>query len=330
MVTISDVAKEAGVSVSTASRALNNSFMVSQEKKDRVLEAVKKLDYRPIRISAARRAQQNKIIVVVPVMMHGNMLDSIRRTAEELGYQTAIALVGENRCEGYRNALEFVKMLPSHLLCGLVFIHNECRDQELWAEFCNYPLVQIGVHQNTSPRFCVMIDDHEAAYDMTTYLIQQGYKKIAYVRTLNELEYSYNEQRLSGYRQALADAGLPFEEAFLYTADYFQEGGIDVARELLKKKEKPDAVFCGSDYIAFGCISELQRHGLRVPDDIAVCGFDNMDFCEYTYPSLTTVNQPFDEMGAEAVRLLNTLVTGTLTSGRKVIASHTVLGRDSA
>lgn len=329
MVTISDVAKEAGVSLSTASRALNNSVMVSQEKKDRVAEAVKKLDYRPIRTSMARRAQQNKVILVISAMLHGTMLDAIRKTAEELGYQTALAFVGEAASEGYQNALELVKMLPSHLLCGLIFIHNECRDKNLWSEFSTYPMVQVGEYQEVTPKVCVMIDDHDAAYDMTMHLVQKGYRRIVYVSSSEQLGYSYCKFRRAGFEDAMRAAGLPLGQDSVLTADYVLDGGMDAARKLLNMEKMPDAIFCSSDYMAMGCMAELQRNGVRVPEDVAVCGFDNIEASEYCQPQLTTLNQPFDEMGAEAVRLLDMMYSGAIVSGRKVIAAHSVLERDS-
>lgn len=329
MVTISDVAKEAGVSLSTASRALNNSALVSQEKREQVLEAVKKLGYRPIRTSAARQAQQNKIIVVVTAMLNRDMLDSIRQTAEELGYQVAVSYVGESYDEGYRNALALVRMLPGNLLCGLIFVHNECRDPDIWKEFSGYPLVQVGEYKGVSPLRSIMIDDREAAYDMTMYLLRQGYKRIAYVRTKRDERYSYGNPRLEGYCAALREAGMEVEPALILEGEYLLDGGVDVAQEVLKMKKRPDAVFCSSDYLAVGCLAELEKRGIRVPENIAVCGFDNHEVSEYCQPGLTTVAQPYGEMGAEAVRMLDMVVSGAVFSGRKIYAEHTLMIRES-
>ena len=113
-------------------------------------------------------------------------------------------------------------------------------------------------------------------------------------------------------------------------ADYVLDGGTDVAQRLLKMKKLPDAVFCSSDYMALGCIAELQKNGVKVPEEIAVSGFDNIEASEYCQPRLTTVGQPYEEMGAEAVRLLDMLYSGVIASGRKVIASHVILERESA
>lgn len=329
MVTIADVAREAGVSLSTASRALNNSVVVSQEKKDRVAEAVKKLGYHPLRLSTARRAQQNKIILVVSAMLHNEMLDSIRKTAAEMGYQTLVVFVGETLDDGYRNALEILKMLPSNLLCGLIFVHNQCWDREQWTEFSSYPLVQIGESQPMTPKISVTIDDHEAAYDMTHYLIQKGYRNIVYVSSNDQARYSYCRPRQAGFEDAMRDAGLPLMPESIMRADYVLDGGTDVAQRLLKMKKLPDAVFCSSDYMALGCIAELQKNGIKVPQEVAVSGFDNIEASEYCQPRLTTVGQPYEEMGAEAVRLLDMLYSGSIVSGRKVVAAHTILDRES-
>lgn len=112
-------------------------------------------------------------------------------------------------------------------------------------------------------------------------------------------------------------------------ADYVLDGGTDVAQRLLKMKKLPDAVFCSSDYMALGCIAELQKNGIKVPQEVAVSGFDNIEASEYCYPRLTTVGQPYEEMGAEAVRLLDMLYSGSIVSGRKVVAAHTILDRES-
>lgn len=317
------------MSLSTASRALNNSVVVSQEKKDRVAEAVKKLGYKPLRISTARRAQQNQIIVVITAMLHDEMLDSIRKTAGELGYQTTIAFVGETVTEGYRNALEIVRMIPANLLCGLIFAHNLCWDTELWSEFCKYPLVQIGESLPIQPKLTIGIDDHEAAYDMTNFLIQKGYRNIVYASTNDQTRYHYSKRRRAGFEDAMKDAGLPVDPEHVIQADYVLEGGTDVAQWLLKMEKLPDAVFCSSDYMALGCIAELQRNGISVPQQVAVSGFDNIAASEYYHPRLTTVGQPYEEMGAEAVRLLDMLYSGAVASGRRVIAAHTILERES-
>ncbi|MCI8465658.1 MAG: LacI family transcriptional regulator [Lachnospiraceae bacterium] len=329
MVTISDVAKEAGVSLSTASRALNNSVLVSQEKREQVLEAVRRLGYRPIRTSAARQAQQNKIIVVVTAMLNRDMLDCIRQTADELGYQIAMSYVGESYDEGYRNALALVRMLPSHLICGLIFIHNECRDPDMWKEFSTYPLVQIGEYKGVSPLRSIMIDDRAAAYDMTMYLLKQGYRRIVYVRTDRDERYSYGKPRLEGYCSALREAGVEVDTALILEGEYLLDGGVDVARQVLKMKKRPDAVFCTSDHLAAGCLAELEKQGVRVPEDIAVCGFDNHEVSEYCQPGLTTVAQPYGEMGVEAVRMLDMVMSGAIFSGRKIFAEHTLMIRES-
>lgn len=329
MVTISDVAKEAGVSLSTVSRVLNNSMLVSQEKKDCVMAAVKKLDYKQIRMTDARKAQQSKIIVFATAMLNANMIDAIRGEAERMGYIMLMSYVGES-ADGYRNTLNFLKLLPSHLIAGVIYMHNECQDKEVWAELSAYPNVQIGEMLPCTPLNHITVDDRQAAYDMTSYLIKNGRRKIAFVRSPVMKQYIHTELRKKGYQDALLEAGISEEEGYYLSADNTIEGGNDIARQIAGLKSLPDAVFCCTDQVASGCVTEFGRLGIKVPEEIAVCGFDGSEVAETCNPALTTVMQPFEEMGTEAVYMLHMMVTGSVSAGKRVIVSHVILDRGSA
>lgn len=329
MITISDVAKEAGVSLSTASRVLNDSSLVSVEK-EKVFEAVKKLGYHPIRVSAVKKAQQKKIIVVITKLLNRDMLEAIQDTADEFGYQVAMSYVGESGGGNYQSALDLIKVLPQYMIGGVIMIHNECGEERIWKELSVYPMVQIGESKEVSSLRSISIDDRAAAYDMTSYLIKQGYRRIAYVRTDNDCTYSYGKPRLRGYCEALEDAGIEVDKSLILNAGYILDGGSDVAKIIVKMKHYPDAIFCTSDYMAVGCLAELEKQKIKVPQDIAVCGFDNSEVAEYCQPSLTTVGQPYREMGSEAVRMLDMICSGAIVSGRKILAEHTIVVRESA
>lgn len=329
MVTISDVAREAGVSLSTASRALNNSSLVSQEKKDRIADAVKKLNYKPLRNTAARKSQQNKIIILITSLLNAEMIEAIRHESEKQGYQMVLSYAGDGT-DGYSGCLELVRMLPSYMICGIILVHNECPDKDVWRELSTYPNVQIGEYQPCKPLNCIMLDDYQAAYEMTGYLIEKGHKNIAYVNPGVNGSWRFAKQRYEGFQAAMKQAGIPTSKKLYLEADYTLEGGADIAQRLLNMDPVPDAVFCGSDQAAAGCVVELNCRGVKVPEDIAVCGFDNFEISEVPYPKITTIAQPFDEMGMEAVRMLDMMASGTLVSGRKVLASHTLIERGSA
>ncbi len=329
MVTILDVAQEAGVSPATVSRAINNSMLVSQEKKERVIEAVNKLGYKQVRITAARKAQQSNIIIFAANILNESIIDGARREAEMLGYTLLVIYIGE-AAEGYRNILEVVKALPSHLIGGLIFYHNQCEDREIWAELSKYPNVQIGEYLPSSPLYNITVDDFQAAYDMTSYLIENGHKRIAFAKSPANKKYQFSEKRHSGYRAALQNACLIESQEHYIKVDHTIEGGADIAHWIMRLDTRPDAVICTSDQIAVGCIIELRNQGIKVPEDIAVCGFDNIEISEICSPPVTTIAQPFDEMGIEAVQILDRIVSNDIQTSRRVVVPHILVKRESA
>lgn len=328
MVTISDVAREAGVSLSTVSRVLNNSMLVSQEKKDCVMSTVKRLGYKQIRMTDARKAQQSKIIVFATAMLNANMIDAIREEAERMGYIMLMSYVGE-AADGYRNTLNLLKLLPEHLIAGIIFMHNMCQEKEVWAELSAYPNVQIGEMLPCAPLNHITVDDYQAAYDMTNHLIKKGKQKIAFVRSPIMRRFAHTEAREDGFRSALRKAGLPEDDGYFLESDNTMEGGNDIARQVVELKVRPDAIFCCTDQVASGCVTELGRLGVKVPGEIAVCGFDGSEIAEACNPALTTVMQPFEEMGTEAVHMLHMMTTGSTSMGKRVIVSHVILDRGS-
>ena len=329
MVTISDVAREAGVSLSTVSRVLNNSILVSQEKKSCVMAAVKKLGYTQIRMTDARKAQQSKIIVFATAMFNANMIDAIRGEAERLGYILLMSYVGE-AADGYRNTLDFLKLLPEHLIGGVIFMHNMCEEKDVWAQLSAYPNVQIGEMLPCAPLNQITVDDFQAASDMTNYLIENGRRRIAFVRSPITKQFAHTDHREAGFRSALRAAALPEDGDCFLAADNTMEGGSDIARQVVRQRVRPDAIFCCTDQVASGCVTELVKLGVKVPEEIAVCGFDGNEIAEACNPPLTTVMQPFEEMGTEAVRMLHMMATGSTSIGKRVIVSHVILSRGSA
>ncbi len=329
MITISDVAREAGVSVATVSRALNDSNMVAREKKDHVLRVAKRLGYEPIRMTQARRARQKKIIAFITASFKPEMMDAMRDEAEQLGYDFIISYVGEGGA-GYGGAMDVMRILPAEAFQGVAFMHTICRDEALWGELSSlWPNVQIGQSMPCDPMNWIGIDDRRASEDLTNYLLGKGYRRIAYVNTPDIPAYQHVRDRLAGYRYALSAAGIAFDEDIVFSADHTIDGGRDLARSLLRLPSLPDAVMAGHDLVAIGCIGELMRSGVRVPDDIAVTGFDGMEQAELYDVPVTTVVQPFPEMGKAAVQLLSQL-TSERVPGRRVIVEHQVVPRESA
>lgn len=332
MYTIIDVAKAAGVSPSTASKALNNSADISEEKRQRVFEAVKELGYTPIRVSAAKK-KMKKTIFVLECSSFQSMHEGVEEAARDLNIPTvAINISPQIKPTAYEQVLNVLKMLPPDSVYGLILLHNNCSNKKLWEEFCKYPVVQVGEAKPSTPMINIAIDDYAASYDMTNYLINKGYKKIVYASTGDtQKAFNYSKARLKGFRDAMEDAGLQFSEGDLFKVDYSIDGGIDLAKEIMEKHlHKIDAVICNSDYTAIGCVNTFINNGVKVPGDIAVCGFDNISLSEAMSPALTTVAQPYREMGMAAVKALVEQVTSPSDVNKKIILEHSIIEGETA
>ncbi|MDR0555180.1 MAG: LacI family transcriptional regulator [Treponema sp.] len=335
MVTIHDVAKAAGVSIATVSRVLNNNNVVTESKRERVFQVMRELGYVPVS-RTAKSAPGNQIILVVSSIfpMLEEVYSGIAASIRELDAHYEVALCyTANTKNNYHNALSLIKMLPPELLRGLIFFNNVCADEGLMTEFQRYPLVQIGEYVEQEPVFAVSTDDRRALYDITKLLIDRGRRRFVLVSNYFSPErrsYRFCTRREAGFRAALEEAGIPFNRDMIFSVDYTVEGGIDAARKIAELTPQPDAVVCVSDYIAAGCVMELRELGVSVPDQIAVTGFDDIEIAETCRPRLTTVRQSFEEMGMEAVRMLDALCAGSLNIGRTTCISHSIIERGSA
>jgi LacI family transcriptional regulator, repressor for deo operon, udp, cdd, tsx, nupC, and nupG len=325
MATIEDVAEKAGVSVATVSRVLNNNYMVSNEKKNRVFEAVKALNYQPNALGRNLRRSETKMVLVICTVVIDEAMAGIQDIAKELGYDVILSYTGNKR-----DGMCSIKFLENSLVDGVILLNMLFKDEELLTISEKYPVVQCGEYVDIPNSFLVATNDQKAAYEMTSHLIQLGRKRIGFVAYEEfGITSHFSLEREKGYKQALADHGIPYDPELKKIGDFSYESGIDAAKQFLSMKEKPDAVFCTQDNMAVGCVNTFKNAGVSVPEDIAVSGFDNVELAEICNPSLTTVNQSFYEIGRETMRLLVSLIKGEITIGRQVLINHQLIIRDS-
>lgn len=325
MATIKDVAVEAGVSISTVSRVINNSLLVTEEKRNKVMQAIKKVGYEiPRRI--AIRGIKNKIILVITTMFSRPLLDGFRLAANEMGYVVLFELLDDSP-DTYDQCTDVLRLLEKDILCGVILVNVMSKSEKVAALFGSLPVVQVGEYYPFDPTYVVLTDDEKASYEMTSLLIEKGKRKIAY--TALEDNFLFNLNRIEGYRNALQRYGLEQKPEYIYRADYSIEGGRDAARYFLSLSERPDAICCVVDTIAVGCVKELISQGIRIPDDIAVTGFDDSYMAETIIPEITTVAQSYHEISAEAIRCLDLIIQGKSNIGRKIIIPHTLIERET-
>ena len=326
MATIGDVAARAGVSVATVSRVLNGNAQVSEDRRRKVLKAVKELHYEPNLVGRMLRCSSSRTILVVFAIMLPDLIRGIKDAATEAGFQVILQF-----CPGKpADSSQFV-MLQSGLADGAILPEIQIEEKLLSELYQQFPIVQIG--ETTYPQaHVVSVNYEEIACRLTHHLIERGCRRIATVGIVDphgEMAY-FCRERLAGARRAMSEAGLIIDPALHYDGPFGFLSGQAATRYFLSLPERPDAIFCFQDNLAVGSLQELRKAGLRVPEDVAVAGFDNTELSQVIEPPLTTVEQPFYEIGQEAVRTwLLVQSQGNRAIGRQVRLDARLILRES-
>ncbi|BDG42999.1 LacI family DNA-binding transcriptional regulator [Saccharococcus caldoxylosilyticus] len=306
MVRISDVAKLANVSTATVSRVLSNSGNVTKETTEKVLEAIQKLNYQPnILARQLRKLETKTILVVVPDITNtffSKVLRGIEHVAIENDYQVLLGDTGNNieRERGYLNILRQRKADGMILLTARLESHLL---EEIASEF---PVVLACEYLEGSTIPTVSIDNISSARKATEYLIHLGHRRIGFIS--GPLNVILSRDRLKGFRQAMAQHNIPIESFLVQEGDFSFKSGYNMMMKFLALDQPPTAVFASNDEMAIGAIKAIKSKGLRVPDDISVVGFDDIQFASIYEPALTTISQPMFEIGKKAMELLIKLI----------------------
>ena len=328
-INIIDVSKKAGVSIATVSRVLNGTAKVSETTYKKVMNAVKALDYHPN--IAGRNLRTNKtgnIMVVLNTLSNPffpRIIKAIEEEASKDNYTVIITSVNGEK-EKFRNQ---ISLLKKRFADGAIFlsvdIPEECKS-EVKDLSESLPIIQCCEQAIIATIPEVRIDDFAAMYDMVSKLIKQGRKNIMYLSNDNILPST--TLRLEGYKQALKDGGIEFDENLILKGNYGYRNARLLTEEFIKSKKTFDAVVCNSDRMATGAISVLKEEGFLIPDDIQVSGFDNIDLCHMVTPSITTVSQDRKAIGKKAYELLAKRIAGKEVNKNNII-NYTIIERDS-
>ena len=302
-ITIKDIARKLGVSVSTVSRALQNHPDISESTKELVRTCAREMNYKPNLMASNLRTSRNTTIgVVIPELNHhffASVLDGIEQTANEAGYNILICQSSENYAREEQN----VQMLLNSRVAGmLVGVSKQTTRLQHLQDVIDSgtPLV---LYDRPCPSLqCdqVVSDDYMGAYNAVEYLIQTGCKRIMYFSSPMQLEVA--RRRYQGWRDALQRYGLHREGGAILTCDTRAQAIIETPN--IMKLQQPDAIFCVNDDCAAGVLYAAQILGLKIPKDLSICGFSNAPLCRTTSPMLTTVEQHGVEIGRRAMQRL--------------------------
>jgi LacI family repressor for deo operon, udp, cdd, tsx, nupC, and nupG len=326
---IKDIAKEAGVSIATVSHSLRNPGRVSDATRKKVLAAAKRVGYTPNRLAVSlRTARSGNIVVIIPDVAdshNAKIINAIEAVARDRGYSV---LLGNTQGSAERER-EFASMTRSRQADGIILMSHRLPFPE-WADSAPEelpPIVNGCEFAGCEAIPFVGIDDRLAALDATRHLLDYGHRDIAVIT--GDMESASSRLRLEGTRQAMLQAGVALDEGRIVYGAYTLQDGEAAVESLLLQKKRPTAVFCFSDEIALGCMYALRQHGFNVPRDISVMGFDNVPFARYCWPSLTTIAQPTDEIGALCATLLLDRIDGSENDRRQIILPHELVLRES-
>jgi LacI family transcriptional regulator len=328
-ITIDDVAARASVSKTTVSHVLSGKRPVRADTRVRVERAIRELDYRPDFIARSLRTRQSHIVALVIPDITNPFFPVLARGFEDafaqVGYRTFICNTDSLR----EQELAFVSDVSSRRVDGLAMVshHVHARDVEMLVD-SGVRLVTVGSMIIDHPLVdVVMGDDERGARDATTFLLDRYGWRVACIAGTAEGP----RAREIGYRQALLAAGVAADPALVAEGDWTRAGGGAAMRVLLEQPEPPRAVFCGNDLMALGALDVAQERGLRVPDDVAVIGYDDVEWASLIRPPLTTVLNPAYDTGRAAADLLyDRIVRGYEGARRVVRITCNLIVRESA
>lgn len=307
-VTIKDIAKALGLSTSTVSRALRDSYEISAETKRLVKEYATSINYRPNPIALSLKEKRSRSIGVIVCEIANSFFSQIINGIESIAYDQGYNVTISQSHESFQREVLDVSHMASRSIDGLLisvsaetqnFDHlKKLHAQGLPIVFFDRIVHDIKTHKVTS-------NNAAGAHAATIHLISNGYRRIANLAAADYMTIS--QERISGYRRALSEKGMPYDEALVKHCTHggMLEQEVEVAMDqLLSLPQKPDAILASADKLTTSCLRYLHKRGLKVPDDIALVGFSNSDLTELLNPPLTIVKQPAFEIGRTATEML--------------------------
>lgn len=329
---IDKVAKLAHVSRSVVSRVLNNHPNVSDVARDRVMEVVKKYNYKPNSVARSLATNSSHEIGVLVTQSGNEALGNtfwmqihlgIFEESKNRGYFVSLSYISDHEKE---NLFDFI--LNERQMDGYILLTQEVTDmvgEKLLEE--EIPTVLVGHVPRKEKISSVDVDNIKGGELATEHLIGLGHQQIGIM--LASLDIKESKDRLKGFKSAHQQAGLDVDQAHIKVVDYQFKAGYDTMEQWIEEGTDITAVFCASDTLAMGALLAARQHGKKIPEDFAIVGFDDLSFAEFTYPPLTTIKQPIYQKGQTAARLLIDQIENKDTQTEKINLGPTLVVRDS-
>jgi LacI family transcriptional regulator len=322
--TIADVAREAGVSTTTVSHALNGTRPVADETQRRILEAVERLQYEVNSVAQSLKRNRSHAIGLLITDIGNPFFTALVRGIEDVANRAGYSVFLCNTDEDPEKELTYLRMLTRKRVDGIVMAPtgspSAFADKLIESGF---PLVCIDRASPGALCDCVLVDNVEGARVATSHLIGLGHQRVGVISGLARVGTS--AERLAGYRQALAERGIPFDERIVLEGNSRPDGGFRRMLDLLDAPSPPTALFVTNNLMTLGALGALGTRGVRVPDDLALIGFDDFDWATILRPRLTAVAQPTYEIGEIAAGMVLDRIRGDAVGGPRQVVLHTRL-----
>jgi LacI family transcriptional regulator len=299
LATIKDIAKKAGVSISTVSYALNGTGAVSDATKKKILEVAKELNYNPNAIARRLKKKKQELIAVIVRDFHGpiygEIIRGIRDVAQENDYEMVVAASYNNN--------KLTKILTEWVVDGAIILDSLISDETILdlanKDFHIVTLDRVIDKEHVSN---VLIDNERAARRVVEYFVELGYSEIGFIG--GPKESLDNIRRCEGFKEGMNNANLSIENDWFVFSDFTERGGYQSMIEQINNGKLPRAYFVANDEMAIGAMKALQNANIRIPEDVAIIGFDDIQLADYMSPKLTTVRRPSYELGSLAGEIL--------------------------
>lgn len=328
-VTLKDIGKEVGVSATTVSRALNNKPDISYQVKQKIKEVAERLGYSPNALARSLKAKKTSSIGVliadIADPFFAPIVKGIENTARQMGYSIILCDTGEE----YEQEKLALQMMLEKRVDGLLI--TPCQTEYgdiLELERKKVPFVLLGRHFDVVESDYVIADEIEGAFSATDYLIKKGHKKILFINGPNYI--SSAKERLVGYKRALQEHAVLFDKSLVKEGALKMEDGYRIMKEILFAGTKFTAVFAYCDFVVLGIMQALEEAKLKIPEDIAIVGYDDVAFARFLQVPLTTVHIPKYELGKEAMKLLREKIEGEIQETQNVVLETKLVIRKSA
>jgi LacI family transcriptional regulator len=331
VVTIRQVAEEAGVSIQTVSRVINNRYDVALKTRQRVQHAIDRLGYQPNAIARGLATRRSKTLGVVTYDFGDYFFAQIVIGAEQVAYKSGYVIMLGNAQSEQQDEPKYLHLLTKHHVDGILFArqidsHTDLANLDILNQ-SGVPIVLPGYHDSSQNIFAVDIDNNSGARQAVDCLIQNGHRNIAMIT--GPAQSLFAMDRSQGFRSALAAAGLPYRPELVFEGAYTYLSGYQAAEQLINSKHNFTAVFVQSDRMAIGALRALHEAKLRVPEDISVMGYDDIPEAAFSSPSLTTIHQPTIEVGRESMRMLIRKIEDPKTLPEQIFLHTELVWRES-